>query len=70
MLGPVFGIEYSIQTLIKSYLVILVLAVGLVSVGLIIGASRFSCRYDLSVLLQFSTSMVLIGTKAFNRMKI
>lgn len=129
MLGPIFGIEYSIQTLAKAYLVILVLAIGLVSVGLIIGSfmesprgfgvivsfvvfplfflsgalfptdnlpgwlsplvlldpvsygvdalrgtligvSRFSYLYDLSVLLLFSTSMVLIGTKAFNRMKI
>ena len=129
MLGPVFGIEYSIQILAKAYLVILVLAIGLVSVGLIIGSfmespegfgmivsfvvfplfflsgalfptdnlpgwlsplvlidpvsygvdalrgtligvSRFSYLYNISILLLFSMSMVFIGTRAFSRMKI
>jgi len=41
-LGPFFGVGYSVAALVKAYLVILLLAAGLVSLGLVIGSQMES----------------------------
>lgn len=128
-LGPIFGISYNPLAFLIALLFIFVLAIGLVSIGLIIGSfmespegfglvvsfvvfplfflsgalfpidnlpswlstlvffdpvtyavdglrgvllgvSRFPIILDLSVIILFSFTMVMIGTQAFKRMKV
>ena len=38
--------------------------------GTLLGVSRFSIALDLALLALFSSSMVIIGTQIFNRMKV
>jgi ABC-2 type transport system permease protein len=42
LLGPLFGVHYTIIVILKAYLVILIMAAGLVSLGLIIGSQMES----------------------------